>query len=134
MKLAQVQPDPDQLKTVLEIAFALCDLGRGGEAADIFRGVAALMPSSAVPLVGLARTYIQAGQYAAAQVACEDGLRAEPDSGYARVHRAEALLFQGARMEAESELEAVLEAEPDSPHGHTARALLDAAPVICRQA
>ena len=58
-------------------------------------------------------------------------LRLQPGSLYAKVHRAEALLFQQRRSEAEAELREVIASDPQSPHSRTARALLDAADLIC---
>lgn len=131
MKLAQVLPDDSEVRVVLETGFALCQAGRLAEAEDVFRGVAEMLPSSAVPQVALGQVFLQRGLYREAQLACEEALRRQPESSYALVHRAEALLFQQRREEAELELNDVLTRDPSSPHSRTARALLDAANLIC---
>lgn len=95
------------------------------QACGIERGIACALELRALGTVELHR-----GNFAEAQVLCEEALRARPESLYARVHRAEALLFQGKREEAESELKEIINADSDSPHGRTARALLDAADLI----
>ena len=118
---------------MLEAGFALRYTRRLDEAADIFRGVAALLPESDVPRVALGTVELERGRFAEAQAACEEALRYEPESLYARVHRAEALLFQRRRSEAETELNAIIAANPESPHGRTARALLEAADLICAE-
>jgi Tfp pilus assembly protein PilF len=90
-----------------------------------------LLPGSELPRVALGTIRLQRGAFAEALVLCEEGLRLRPDSLYARVHRAEALLFQGRRDPAEAELRQVISIDPQSPHSRTARALLEAADLIC---
>jgi predicted Zn-dependent protease len=131
MKLDQVRPSDEELRVILEAGFALRYTRRLDEAADIFRGVAALLPKSDVPRVALGTVELERGKFAEAQSACEEALRNDPESLYARVHRAEALLFQKRRSEAETELNAIMVADPESPHSRTARALLEAADLIC---
>jgi len=131
MKLDQVKPSDEELRVILEAGFALRYTRRLDEAADIFRGIAALLPESDVPRVALGTVELERGKFAEAQVACEEALRRDPGSLYARVHRAEALLFQRRRVEAEAELNAIIVADPESPHSRTARALLEAADLIC---
>ena len=114
----------------MEAGFVLREANRLDDAEALFRGVSELIPDSDVPRVALGTVELQRGRFAEAQAACEEALRARPASLYARVHRAEALLFQRRREEAEEDLRAVLAADPDSPHSRTARALLDAADVI----
>jgi predicted Zn-dependent protease len=131
MKLNQVKPSDEELRVILEAGFALRYTRRLDEAADIFRGVVALLPKSDVPRVALGTVELERGKFAEAQATCEEALRHDPGSLYARVHRAEALLFQRRRSEAETELNAVIAQDPESPHSRTARALLEAADLIC---
>ena len=134
MRLDQIKPSDEELRVILEVGFALRYTRRLDEAADIFRGVVALLPNSDVPRVALGTVEMERGNFAEAQAACEEALRYQPDSLYARVHRAEALLFQRRREEAEEELRAIITAEPESPHSRTAKALLEAADLICGRA
>jgi len=46
------------------------------------------------------------------------------------VHHAEVLLYQHKREEAEKELREIIKTAPESPHSHTAQALLDAAQLM----
>jgi predicted Zn-dependent protease len=131
MKLDQLKPSDEELRVILEAGFALRYTRRLDEAADIFRGVVALLPQADVPRVALGTVELERGKFAEAQSVCEEALRHDPDSLYARVHRAEALLFQRRRSEAETELNAIIAADPESPHSRTARALLEAADLIC---
>jgi predicted Zn-dependent protease len=134
MKLNQVKPSDEELRVILEAGFALRYLRRLNEAAEIFRGVSALLPESDVPRVAFGTVELERGRFAEAQAACEEALRYDPASLYARVHRAEALLFQRRRSEAEAELNAIIAEDGESPHSRTARALLDAADLICAEA
>ena len=133
MKLNQVKPSDEELRVILEAGFALRYTRRLNEAADIFRGIAALLPESDVPRVALGTVELERGRFAEAQAACEEALRNDPESLYARVQRADALLFQGRRVEAEAELNAIIAAHDESPHSRTARALLAAADLICAE-
>jgi Tfp pilus assembly protein PilF len=133
MKLDHVKPSDQELRVILEAGFALRYARRLDEAADIFSGVTALLPESDLPRVALGTVHLERGAFAAAQAACEEALRHDPQSLYARVHRAEALLFQGKRSEAETELNSIIAADPESPHSRTARALLEAADLICAE-
>ena len=116
---------------MMEAGFVLREAGRFDDAEVLFRGVAELIPESDVPRVALGTVELQRGRFTEALAACDEALRARPGSLYARVHRAEALLFQRRREEAEEELREIAAADPNSPHSRTARALLEAADIIC---
>src|SRR5262245_32853941 len=131
MNLDQIKPTDEELRVLLEIGFALRYAKRLDEAAEVFQGVAELLPDSDVPRVALATVDIDRGKLVEAQAACEAALKLHPESLYARVHRAEALLLQHNRAEAEAELNAVIAADPQSAHSRTARALLKAADLVC---
>jgi predicted Zn-dependent protease len=131
MKVDDVKPGDEELRVILEAGFALRYARRLDEAADIFRGMVALLPEEDVPRVALGTVELERGNFAQAQAACEQALQHNPDSLYARVHRAEALLFQKRRDEAETELNSIIATDPQSPHSGTARALLEAADLIC---
>jgi predicted Zn-dependent protease len=133
MKLDQVKPTDEELRVILETGFALRYTRRLDEAAELFRGMIALLPTADVPRVALGTVELERGRFAEAQAACEEALRLHPESLYARVHRAEALLFQRRRAEAEAELQAIIATDPGSPHSRTAQALLDAADLICTE-
>lgn len=135
MKLADVKPSDEELRVILESGFVLREAGRFDDAAKVFRGMSDMLPASDVPLVGLGTVALQLGRMAEALTHCETALRVKPDSLYARVHHAEALLFSGQREEAETELRQVIaRGGGDSPHSRTAQALLEAADVIIQRA
>jgi Flp pilus assembly protein TadD len=134
MRLTHVRPSDEELRVILESGFVLREAGRLDDADAVFRGALELLPDSDVPRVALGTVELQRGRFAEAQALCEEALRVRPESLYARVHRAESLLFQRRREEAEEELREVMAAEPDSPHARTARALLEAADLICAAA
>jgi Flp pilus assembly protein TadD len=131
MRLSHVKPSDEELRVILESGFVLREAGRLDDADAVFRGALELLPDSDVPRVALGTVEMQRGRFAEAQALCEEALAVRPESLYARVHRAEALLFQRRREEAEAELRAVISSDADSPHSRTARALLDAADMIC---
>jgi Flp pilus assembly protein TadD len=133
MRLKDVQPSEDELRVIMEAGFVLREAGKFDEAEAIFRGVIELVPQSDVPHVALGTVELQRGRFAEALSACGDALRLQPESLYARVHHAEALLFQQRRAEAEAELQEIIATDPQSPHSRTARALLEAADLICTQ-
>ena len=130
-RLSQVTPTDAELRVMMESGFVLREAGKFDDAEAVFRGVMELLPESDVPRVALGTVELQRGRFESAQAACEEALRLRPESLYARVHRAEALLFQRRREEAEAELREVISADAGSPHSRTARALLDAADMIC---
>ena len=131
MRLRDVRPADEELRVILEAGFVLREAGNLDDAESVFRGVMELLPQSDVPRVALSTVQLQRGRFVEAEAACEEALSLKPDSLYARVHRAEARLFQRRREEAEAELKEVVDADPESPHSRTARALLDAADIIC---
>ena len=131
MRLTHVRPSDEELRVILESGFVLREAGRLDDADAVFRGALELLPDSDVPRVALGTVELQRGRFAEAQALCEEALRVRPESLYARVHRAESLLFQRRREEAEEELREIADSEPDSPHARTARALLEAADLIC---
>lgn len=131
MRLLDVRYADEDLRIILEAGYVLREAGKFDEAEAVFRGVAELLPASDVPRVALGTVEAQRGRFAEAQAIYEEALKLSPQSLYARVHHAEALLFQKRRVEAEAELNEIVAAEPDSPHSRTARALLDAADLIC---
>lgn len=134
MRLEDVKPSDEQLRVVLESGFVLREAGRLDDAETVFRGVHQLLPASDVPLVGLSTVILQKGDPNEARTLCEQALNLNPVSLYSRVHRAEALLFDGKRDEAETELRLVIAQDSESPHSRTAQALLDAADIIAQRA
>jgi predicted Zn-dependent protease len=127
MKFSFVQPSDQELRVMLEVGFILREASKFDEAKLLFEGVMELIPESDIPRVGLGTVELQRGNFELAQHACEEALRAKPGSLYARVHRAESLLFQKKRIEAEEELRSVILSDANSPHSRTAQALLDVA-------
>jgi tetratricopeptide (TPR) repeat protein len=130
MKFIDVKVSDEELRVILEIGYVLREMSHFTEAAEIFRGAAELIPDSDVPFVGLGTVEFQQRNFDAAHEAYQRALEIKPSSLYARVHQAEAWLFEGERQRAEEELNEIITADPDSPHSRTAQALLDAADVI----
>lgn len=130
MKISDVKASDEELRVILEIGFLLREMGKFDEAEQIFRGATELIPDSDVPYVGLGTVEFQQRNFANAHSAYNRALEIKPESIYARVHRAEAWLFEGERTRAEQELNEIIQNNPDSPHSRTASALLEAADLI----
>lgn len=132
MKINEINITDEELRVMLETGFILREAARFDEAEAVFRSVMEFMPDSEVPQVGLGTVFLQRGDFSTAQDICENALKINPKSLYARLHYAEALLFAKEREKAENELNAVISENPDSPYSQTAQALLEAAEMITR--
>ena len=130
MKFIDVKISDEELRVILETGFLLREMSQFTEAAEIFRGAAELIPDSEVPLVGLGTVEFQQRNFAAAHESYLRALEIKPQSLYARVHQAEAWLFQGERERAEEQFNEIIAADSNSPHSRTAQALLEAADII----
>ena len=130
MTIKEIPVSNEELRVMLETGYILREAAKFNEAEAIFRGVMEFLPDSDVPQVGLGTVYLQRGDFETAGEICEKAIEMNPESLYARVHHAEALLFGRRREEAESKLREIIGENPDSPHSQTAQALLDAADVI----
>jgi predicted Zn-dependent protease len=89
---------------MLESGLVLREAGRLDEAEKIFQGVCEIVPDSDVPLVALSSIAVRRNNFEEALRLCEDAIRHQPNSLFARVNRAEILLYQKKREEAETEL------------------------------
>jgi tetratricopeptide (TPR) repeat protein len=130
MTIKEISVSNEELRVMLEAGYILREAAKFDQAETIFRGVMEFLPDSEVPQVGLGTVYLQKGDFLTAREICEKALEINPDSVYARVHYAEALLFGHEREQAENELREIISGNPDSPHSQTAQALLDAADLI----
>ena len=130
MEFKQVKTNDEELRVMLESGLVLREAGRLEEAEKVFQGVRELAPKSEVPLVVLSSLAVRRGNFDEALRLCEEALATEPASVFARVHHAEVLLYQQKREEAEKELREIIKTAPESPHIHTAQALLDAAQLM----
>lgn len=118
--------DRSQAMLLLEVGYLWLDLGKPDKAKDVFAGVAALMPRSEIPQIGLGSVELACGRYDKALQAFRAAQRLAPRSGLPRAHAGEALLFLGKHPEALKELKAAFELEPNGDGAKLAQALLDA--------
>jgi tetratricopeptide (TPR) repeat protein len=130
MNIKNIQIAKSDLQVMLETGFILREAAKFQEAEAVFRGVMELMPESEVPNVGLGTVFLQRGDFAAAKEIYQAAINLNPESLYARLHYAEALLFSGEREKAEAALLEIIAIDADSPQSQTARALLEAADII----
>lgn len=133
MRLEEIKAGEEELRVMIESGLVLREAGRLDEAEKIFRGVNELVPHSDVPLVALSSIAARRGNFDEALHLCDKALQQVPESLFARVNRAEILLYQQRREEAEAELHEIIEKDPDSPHSKTAEVLLDVARMIPEQ-
>lgn len=130
MEFVQVGTNDYELRVMLESGLVLREAGRLDEAEKVFEGVRELAPGSEVPLVVLSSLAVRRGEFDDALRLCDEALVKDPSSIFARVNRAEILLYQHKREEAENELRDIIKNSPESPHTQTAKTLLDAAQLM----
>lgn len=130
MTVKEIPISDEELRVLLETGYILREAAKFDDAEAVFRGVMEFLPDSEVPQVGLGTVFLQRGDFQTAEEICRSAVEANPTSLYARVNYAEAMLFGKKRDEAEEILNAVISENADSPHSHTAQALLDAADQI----
>jgi tetratricopeptide (TPR) repeat protein len=115
-----------QARLLLEAGYLWLDMGRYDKAKEVFSGAAVLMPKSEVPQLALGTLEFSQANHEKALQSFRAAQRLAPRSSLPRAHAAEALLFLGKSGEAEKELKAALELEPDSDGARFAQALIDA--------
>lgn len=115
-----------QAMLLLEAGYVWLDMGKWDKARDVFSGVAALMPKSEVPHIGMGSVEIAQGRFDKALQAFRAAQRLAPRAGLPRAHAGEALLFMGKPNEAMKEFKAACELDPEGDGGKLARALLEA--------
>ncbi len=125
MKVETVKTSSDELRVMLESGLVLREAGRLDEAEKIFLGVCEIVPDSDVPLVALSSIAARRNDFDEALRLCEEAIRHQPSSLFARVNHAEVLLYQEKTEEAVAELREIVEIDPESPHSRTAQSLLN---------
>lgn len=130
MKIEDVKIEDEDVRVMMESGLVLREAGRLDEAEKVFAGLKEIIPDSEVPPVVLSSIAARRGNLDEALRLCDEAVRQNPESLYARVNRAEILLYRKERKEAETELNEILDKSPDSPHGKTAKALLDVVKMI----
>lgn len=118
--------DKTQAKMLFEAGYIWLDMGKPDKAKELFAGMAALMPKSEIPQLGLGTVEFACGRFDKALQAYRAAQRLAPRSGLPRAHAGEALLFLGKDQEALKELKAASEIEPHGDGARLAQALLEA--------
>jgi predicted Zn-dependent protease len=130
MTVKEIPISDEELRVLLETGYILREAAKFDDAEAVFRGMMEFLPNSEVPQVGLGTVFLQKGDFQTAEEICRAAVETNPASLYARVNYAEAILFGKKRDEAEEILNSIVSENSDSPHSHTAQALLDAADKI----
>jgi Flp pilus assembly protein TadD len=121
-----VEVSREEAVLLMEAGYLYMDMGNFKAAQTIFSGAAALFPKSEVPQIALGTLEFSQGHHEKALQAFRAAQRAAPKSGLPRAHCGEALLFLGKKAEAEKELKAAIDLDPDGDGGNLAQALLQA--------
>ena len=111
---------------LLEAGYLYMEMGKPKEAADVFTGVAALLPHSDVPHVALGNLEFAQGHFQRALKHHQEALKLKPRSALAQAHIGEALLWLNKTDEGVGALHKAIEMEPDGMPASFARALLEA--------
>ncbi|MCL2625544.1 MAG: hypothetical protein FWD46_01830 [Cystobacterineae bacterium] len=114
-----------QARILLETGYLWMDMGRFGEAQEVFTGAALLMPKSEVPQLALGTLDLVQGKFEKALQTFRVAQRLAPKSALPHVHVGEALLFMGKEAAALKELQQAKVMEPDSDAAKFADSLLD---------
>jgi predicted Zn-dependent protease len=89
------------LQMLMEIGYVAIGRGFQEQAEKIFTGIAAARPRSELPLIGLAVTHLNFGDFAgASRILLEQALVANPNSGLAKCFLAVSMRALGANNEA----------------------------------
>jgi tetratricopeptide (TPR) repeat protein len=118
-------PQPEA-SLLLEAGYLYMEMGKAKEAADVFAGVAALLPHSDVPLVALGNLEFSQGHFQRALKHHQEALKLKPKSALAQAHLGEALLWLKKTDEGVKALQQAIAMEPEGMPASFARALLEA--------
>jgi Tfp pilus assembly protein PilF len=115
---ADLPVSTEVVQTLMEVGYVAAGRGSKSNAEDIFKGVSAARPSSELPLIGLAVTEINFGDFlTASKILVEQALKINPDSGLAKCFLAMASKALGDKSVAEDlakEISSSEKAEPEA--------------------
>jgi tetratricopeptide (TPR) repeat protein len=118
-------PQPEAA-LLLEAGYLYMEMGKHKDAADVFEGVAALLPHSDVPHVALGNCEFAQGRFQRALKHHQDALKLQPKSALAQAHIGESLLFLKKTEEGVKALKQAIAMEPGGMPATFAQALLTA--------
>lgn len=118
-------PQPEAA-LLLEAGYLYMEMGKHKDAAEVFEGVAALLPHSDVPLVALGNCEFAQGRYQRALTHHQAALKLRPASALAHAHVGEALLWLKKTDDGLKALHKAIELDPGGMPASFAKALLSA--------
>lgn len=118
-------PQPEAA-LLLEAGYLYMEMGKHKDAADVFEGVAALLPHSDVPHVALGNCEFAQGRFQRALKHHQEALKLQPKSALAQAHIGEALLFLKKTDDGVKALKQAIAMEPNGMPATFAQALLTA--------
>ena len=126
-KIAEIQPEINQLKFLCEAGQCLASNSRYSLATEIFQAVIALSPKRAIGYTLLGDALFNLNQMDDALKTHQMAVEVDPDNTFARVHLGEVLLFRKQKEKGIAELKKVVEKDPNGADASLARQLIKAA-------
>ncbi len=110
---------------LMESGYLYMEMNKPTEAQEVFEGVAALVPHSSVPHMGLGHLHFSFGRLPEALKAHQKACDIEPDSAAAHAGVGEILMFLREFEQAEEQLDLAIALDNDGPAAEFARMLLE---------
>lgn len=126
-KVADINPDINQLKFLCEAGQCLATNNRYALATEIFQAVIALSPQKSIGYTLLGDAYFNLDQVDEALKNHQRAVEVDPENTFARVHLGETLLFKKQKDKGIAELKKVVDQDPNGVDASLARQLIKAA-------
>lgn len=126
MSKQNVNPDPGQIKFLLEASQLMVSKGKFSEACDILLGVISLIPHRSIGYTFFGNACLNMRKFDEALKAHQRAVELEPDNMFARCHLGETFLVMKQKEKGLEELRKVQEADPNGADGAFARQVIRA--------
>jgi tetratricopeptide (TPR) repeat protein len=126
-KVADINPDINQLKFLCEAGQCLAMNKRYELATEIFHGVIALSPKKSLGYTLLGDAYLNLDQMDDALKNHQKAVEVDPENSFARVHLGQTLLFKKQKDQGIAELKKVIDQDPNGVDASLARQLIKVA-------
>ena len=126
-KVAEINPDINQLKFLCEAGHCLAMNKRYELATEIFQAVVALSPQKSIGYTLLGDAYLNLNQMDEALKNHQKALEIDSENTFARVHLGQTLLFKKQKEKGIAELKRVLDQDPNGVDANLARQLIKVA-------
>jgi tetratricopeptide (TPR) repeat protein len=126
-KVADINPDINQLKFLCEAGQCLAMNKRYALATEIFQAVIALSPQKSLGYTLLGDAYLNLDQMDEALKTHQKAVDVDPENSFARVHLGQTLLFKKQKEKGIAELKKVIDQDPNGVDASLARQLIKVA-------